>query len=272
MNPRSRFSVLSSRFVFRFGSKFELRGSGFGVRGSGFAVRGLGRPQNLPGHSSRRLALSDRFTPDCSGSPINLDGTADAPYRRMGVRRFTDLRAWQACDAYKKAVYKLRDSQPPLLKWRRWCQFEDSVAGPPAHLSEGFGRFSPPDFARYCVIARASLMESQNHLIDAVDSAYMTDDMRAELNALAEIALEEVTGLMEYLQSPEALRNARKARERRIASRSNRQPPNRQPERGTANPEPGTPNPEPRTRNPEPGTPNPKPRTRNPEPRTRNRT
>ena len=32
---------------------------------------------------------------------------------------------------------------------------------------------------------------------------------RLELNALAETALQEVTGLMEYLQSPEALRNAR---------------------------------------------------------------
>ena len=67
-------------------------------------------------------------------------------------------------------------------------------------------------------MARASVMESQNHLIDAVDSGYMTEEMRSELNALAEVSLEEVTGLMEYLQSPEALKNARKARERRIAS------------------------------------------------------
>ena len=133
-----------------------------------------------------------------------------------------------------------------MREWRRWSQFEDSVAGPPAHLAEGFGRFSPPDFARYCVMARASLMESQNHLIDAVDSGYMTEEMRAGLNAMAEVSLEEVTGLMEYLQSPEALKNARKARERRIASR-----PNREPER---NPEPRTRNPEPRTPNPEPGT------------------
>lgn len=148
----------------------------------------------------------------------------------MGVRRFTELRAWQACDAYKKAVYRLRDRNPHLREWRRWAQFEDSVAGPPAHVAEGFGRFSPPDFARYCVIARASLMESQNHLIDAVDSGYMTEETRSELNALAEVSLEEVTGLMEYLQSPEALKNARKARERRIASRPNR----------TSNLEPGT--------------------------------
>ena len=156
---------------------------------------------------------------------------------RMGVRRFTDLRAWKACDAYKKAVYRLRDATPQLRQWRRWAQFEDSVAGPPAHVSEGFGRFSPPDFARYCVMARASLMESQNHLIDAVDCGYMTEAMRAELNALAEVSLEEVTGLMEYLQSPEALKNARKARERRIASRPDR-----------------TQNSEPRTRNREQGT------------------
>ena len=86
-------------------------------------------------------------------------------------------------------------------------------------------------------MARASLMESQNHLIDAVDCGYMTEAMRAELNALAEVSLEEVTGLMEYLQSPEALKNARKARERRIASRpdrtQNREPRTRNREQGT---------------------------------------
>ena len=164
-----------------------------------------------------------------------------------GVHRFTELRAWQACDAYKHAVYRLRDSQPRLREWRRWHQLEDSVAGPPAHLAEGFGRFSPPDFARYCVIARASLMESQNHLIDAMDCGYMSEKTRSELNAMAEMSLEEVTGLIESLQSPEALKNARKARERRIASRPNRR---------SANPEPRTPNHEPRTRNPEPGTQN----------------
>jgi four helix bundle protein len=160
----------------------------------------------------------------------------------MGVRRFTDLRAWQACDAYRKAVYRLRDHHPHLRDWRRWHQFEDSVAAAPAHVSEGFGRFSPPDFARYCVMARASLMESQNHLIDAVDSGCMTEAMRSELNAMAETSLEEVTGLMEYLQSPEALKNARKARERRVASRPNREPrtANREPRTRTPNPELGT--------------------------------
>src|SRR5262245_19934523 len=71
-------------------------------------------------------------------------------------------------------------------------------------------------------------MESQSHLLDFVDKRYITEDVRLEINQLAETALEEVTGLMEYLQSPEALRNARRARERRIASRPQRRSENQE--------------------------------------------
>ena len=159
-----------------------------------------------------------------------------------GVRRFTQLRAWQACTLYKKAVYAICEDGPLSQDWKRRGQLEESVAGPPANIAEGFGRFSPPDFARFVVIARSSLMESQNHLRDTVDRKYITESTRERLDALAEAALQEVTGLMEYLQSPEALRNARRARERRIASR---------PERRTRHLEPRIENPESRTPNPE---------------------
>src|SRR5262245_27908995 len=139
-----------------------------------------------------------------------------------GVKRFTELRAWQACYAYKQAVYRVCAEGPLSRDWKRRGQLEESVAGPPAHVAEGFGRFNPAEFARFAVIARSSLMESQNHLRDAVDKEYITEASRLELNVLAEEALGEVTGLMEYLQSPEALRNARRARERRIARRHER--------------------------------------------------
>jgi len=178
-----------------------------------------------------------------------------------GVRRFTDLLAWQACDVYKKAVYKLLDKGVFGKDWKRLEQLEDSVAGPPGHVAEGFGRFNPPDFARFTVIARSSIMESQSHLIDAVDKRYITEQTRLELDSLAASALEEVTGLMEYLQSPEALRNARRARERRnrVAPRA-----------------PLAPNPEPRTLEPRTGEPRTgEPRTGEPrtsEQRTPNRT
>jgi four helix bundle protein len=177
-----------------------------------------------------------------------------------GVRRFTDLRAWQACDVYKKAIYKLIDNGVYGNDWKRRIQIEESVSSPPDHIAEGFGRFNPPDFARFTVMARSSLMESQSQLRDAVDKRYIPEETRQKLDALAETALEEVTGLMEYLQSPEALRNARRARERRIASRPERLA------KRAPNKEPRTPNQEPGTPNQEPGTePEHEPSTENPE-------
>ena len=179
-----------------------------------------------------------------------------------GVQRFTSLRAWQACDTYKKAVYRICRDSSIRDDWKLRGQLEESVAAPPAHVAEGFGRFNPPDFARYTVMARSSLMESQNHLLDAVDKEHITDETRLRLNALAEVAIEEVTGLMEYLQSPEALRNARRARERRIATRQPRRSgssqANQRRER-TPNGKRQTWNREHRTRNPELRTPNPEP-------------
>jgi four helix bundle protein len=153
----------------------------------------------------------------------SLDGIDPAfvtPVSR-GVKRFTDLRAWQACDVYKKAIYRLCDTGPIARDLERRQQLEESACRPAARIAEGFGRFNPPDFGRFCVIARSSLMESQNHLRDAVDEKYITETCRVAHEKLAETALEEVT-LMEYLQSPDAVRNARRARERRIASRPER--------------------------------------------------
>lgn len=165
-----------------------------------------------------------------------------------GVRRFTQLRAWQACVAYKRAVYTLCEVGPLATNFKKRTQLEESLAGPPGHIAEGFGRFNPADFARFVVIARSSLMESQNHLLDLVDRKYISEETRKELDPLAEAALQEVTGLMEYLQSPEALRNARRARERRIASGQDR----RNRDKAPTNLEPRTENVEPRTENAEP--------------------
>ena len=89
-----------------------------------------------------------------------------------GVRRFTQLRAWQACVTYKKAVYAICEVAPLATNLKKRGQLTDSVAGPPGHIAEGYGRFNPADFARFVVIARSSLMESQNHLMDLVDAEH----------------------------------------------------------------------------------------------------
>ncbi len=170
-----------------------------------------------------------------------------ASRRCMGVRSFHDLRAWQTSRTFKLAIYRLVAAGPLARDFRLRDQLKESAASAVSQVVEGFGRFSPADFARFLAMAKASLLEAQNHLEDAVDRGYISDECRTENNRLAQAALRDVTALLEYLQSPQAKANAERARAKRQARR-------------TQNPEPRTSNNEPeprtRTRNSEPGTQN----------------
>ena len=157
-----------------------------------------------------------------------------------GVKRFTDLRAWQACDAVRRAIYLLCDSDQIARDFGRRKQLEESASRPTAHIAEGIRTLQSSGlraFLRYRALVVDGIAESPARLRR---QKYITEERRLELDKLAEAALEEVTGLMEYLQSPEALRNARRARERQIASRPERQA--RNIERRAPNEEPRTPN------------------------------
>lgn len=149
----------------------------------------------------------------------------------MGVASFEDLRAWQTARAFKLAVYRLCDEEPLAKDFKLRDQLRESAASAVSHVAEGFGRFNPADFARFLGMAKASLMEGQNHLHDAVDRGYITEECRIEHHTLAKVALRDVLSLLEYLQSPKALANAQKARAKRQAMRTR-----------TPNSEPGTPN------------------------------
>jgi hypothetical protein len=65
----------------------------------------------------------------------------------------------------------------------------------------------------------ASLLECHNHLGDAVDRERITEAMRREHLPRWEEAMKEAGGLLDYLQSPEAKRNADRLRQRRIERR-----------------------------------------------------
>jgi four helix bundle protein len=150
----------------------------------------------------------------------------------MIAHRYEDLDCWQLSNELKQRVYAFI-ATPPASKDFEFCdQIRDSARGAPRTIAEGFGRFRPKEFARYMEFARASLMETQNHLGDALDSKYITTEEHAALFKLADRAIGASTRLHQYLKTC-------------------KQWP------GTRNPR--TPNPRtknPRTKNPEPGTKN----------------
>ena len=148
----------------------------------------------------------------------------------MKFERFTDIRAWKASRTYKLAVYHVITRGALARDRELQDQLKASVKGPPAHIAEGFGRFYPNDFARFVRIAHASLLESQNHLVDAVDAGYITEAERTELDRLALVAIKESAGLIDYLQSEEAQKNAERAKARRAKRHRGRTEPEPEPE------------------------------------------
>ncbi len=118
----------------------------------------------------------------------------------MGAAHFTELVAWQLANRLKLAVYDLT-ARPAVARDFKYCdQIRDSASSVPSNVAEGFARYSHRDFARFVVIAKGSLMETQNHLIDGVARRHMNDGEFRTLWQLSEQTLGAVTGLLTYLQ------------------------------------------------------------------------
>src|SRR5438093_5747868 len=81
------------------------------------------------------------------------------------VRDFRALVCWRLSHDLKCEVFDFTESGPAARDYKYRDQIRDSGASAPANIAEGFGRFVPADFAQFLKYARASLMETQNHLI-----------------------------------------------------------------------------------------------------------
>jgi four helix bundle protein len=143
----------------------------------------------------------------------------------MIAQRYQDLDCWQLSNELKQRVYAFI-AKPPASKDFEFCdQIRRSARGAPRTISEGFGRFRPKEFARYMEFARASLMETQNHLGDALDSHYITAEEHQSLFNLADRAIGASTKLHQYLTTcpPRGTRNPRtRSRERRTPNQERR--------------------------------------------------
>ncbi len=113
---------------------------------------------------------------------------------------FEELELWKKVREFKKEVCKETRKFPPEEKFRLTDQLIRSSRSINALVSEGHGRFTYPDQIHYCIQARGSLTETVNHLIDAFDDGYITED---ELNYYKKKAKEIerlLNGYLSYLR------------------------------------------------------------------------
>lgn len=93
-----------------------------------------------------------------------------------GVRRFADLRIWQAAREWAKSIYQLTRAQPFAADRRLVDQINDSAASVMANIAEGFGRGTQGEFVQFLGYSLGSLYETQSHLAAAFDREYMDRD------------------------------------------------------------------------------------------------
>jgi four helix bundle protein len=136
----------------------------------------------------------------CSGAIAQRAGTVRAYIKYVAVRKFQDLIAWQLTYELKCEAFEFTAKGGASKDFNYRDQIRESSASVHSNISEGFGRFRPRDFARFLEYARASLMETQNHLIDGRDRGYLDVALYSRLANLARSALKTTTNLMRAKQ------------------------------------------------------------------------
>ena len=115
--------------------------------------------------------------------------------RMAGARRFEDLLTWQRMHELNIEIWKATDRPPVSCNFKFCDQIRDASDSAERNVAEGFGRFSPGQFAHFLDIARASAMETKTLLIKGLEIGYWPQDEFDRLSRLADRGIQAVAKL-----------------------------------------------------------------------------
>ena len=95
----------------------------------------------------------------------------------MAYQSFEELEVWKKARQLKNDIFQLVKNIPAEEKYRLTDQLIRSSRSVNTQIAEGHGRRTYPDRLRFCVIARGSLSETLNHLIDGLDCNYIDEQI-----------------------------------------------------------------------------------------------
>lgn len=93
----------------------------------------------------------------------------------MAYQNFYDLEAWKAARRFKRQLFEIIKAFPTSERYELTSQLSRSARSVLANIAEGHGRHTAKDELHFAIMARGSLSEVLNHLIDARDSGYIDD-------------------------------------------------------------------------------------------------
>ena len=122
----------------------------------------------------------------------------------MGFKKYQDLECWQLANELKLEVYALVNNSGAWHDFKFRDQIFDSARSGPRNIAEGFGRYYHPEFIRFLGFAKASILETHNHVGDGYDCGYWSKAERVRVQALADRAAASTTGFIAYLSRTQA--------------------------------------------------------------------
>jgi four helix bundle protein len=117
---------------------------------------------------------------------------------------FEELEAWKECRKLRQMIAILVKSFPEYEKFILTDQILRSSKSGCANISEGHGRYHYQENIQFCRIARGSLSETHNHLTDALDEKYITnEEFEIHVNQL-KLCTRLLNGYINYLEKQKA--------------------------------------------------------------------
>jgi len=113
---------------------------------------------------------------------------------------FEELEVWKKSRVFKNEIKLITNRFPSEEKFKLIDQIIRSSRSINALIAEGHGRFSYPDQIHFCIQARGSLAETINHLIDAFDEGYITNEQLEILKISGKEIERLLNGYLSYLR------------------------------------------------------------------------
>lgn len=113
---------------------------------------------------------------------------------------FEELELWKQVRGFKNEIRVLVKSFPSDEKYKLVDQILRSSRAINSLIVEGHGRFTYPDQIHFCIQARGSLTETINHLVDAFDETYISEQQLIALKAKGKEIERILNGYLKYLR------------------------------------------------------------------------
>lgn len=118
------------------------------------------------------------------------------------AKRLEDLVVWQLACQLRDLIQTQMIVKGPVRSDPELCgQIHDSSASVARNVAEGYGRYYPRENAYYVRIAKASLLETQNHLLDGQNRNFWTEALFRRAWRLSCRATKAIVPYLLYLES-----------------------------------------------------------------------